>query len=338
MIRAQTEKESKLHLMHVMSIVETMKENKDVQEQGYDWLIQIYEKMTAPRVTHRWEPTENCARVHIVVGDSFAGSMKNALRKLGREHSDTFICLRDHYAYGPLWHFHEKEGLLRRQEWLQNHIQSDDDDRDTIFRSNEQLAQQFDSIPPSASIYVWGANNAHEQSGLRYAIYMLRDKSNKIFVCDAVDAEQQLFHTPPPTQQWYTSGELNTEKLVPILELSQAYTPIDVEERLGLEQEWLVLAEDTGSLRVIQDGKVANVPADSYDAYLLQTVEQLHQQQEEYNFIKSARVIGQALSSAQQYVSDCYFEYRLRELIYAGKLEIKGIPRAMRYYSVRKPI
>ncbi|MBD8500108.1 DUF1835 domain-containing protein [Paenibacillus arenosi] len=314
-----------------------MKDNKDVEEQCYDRLIQIYEKMSAPRVTHSWEPTENCARVHIVVGDSFAGSMKNALRTLGREHSDTFICLRDHFAYGPLWHIHEEEGMLQRQEWLQNHIHpGHDEDRDAIFYSNDQLIQLFDRIPPSASIYVWGANNAHEQSGLRYAIYMLRDHSNKIVVCDAVQAEQQLFHTSPPLQQWYYSGELNTEKLLTILKHSLTHSPIDVEERQRLEQEWLELAEDTGNLRVMQDGKVTTVPVDYYDTYLLQTVEQLHQLQKEVHFIKSARVIGQALSSAQQYVSDCYFEYRLRELIYAGKLEIKGIPRAMRYYSVKK--
>ncbi|MCR8842264.1 DUF1835 domain-containing protein [Paenibacillus sp. SC116] len=336
-IRSQPEQESKLYLMQVMAIVETLKQEQHLQEECCDKLFQIYEEMLTPPEAHSWEPTEECERVHIVVGDSFAGSMKNSLRELGREHSDKLICLRDHFAYGPLWHFHEREGLMRRWEWLQDHIHpGDDDDRDSIFRSNEHLMQQFERIPPTGSVYVWGANNAHEQSGLRYAIYLLRDKSNHVVLCDAVEMKQQLFHTPPTHNASYYSGELHMDKLPTILEHSLTYSPIDVEERRRLEQEWRVLSEDTGNLRVIKDGKVANVPVDYYDACLLQTVEQLHQAQDEYNFIKSARVIGQALVSAEQYVNDSYFEYRLRELIYSGMLEIKGIPRAMRYYSVKR--
>lgn len=34
-------------------------------------------------------------------------------------------------------------------------------------------------------------------------------------------------------------------------------------------------------------------------------------------------------------IRDVFFEYRLRHLIYEGRLEIKGVPRAMRYYGLR---
>lgn len=52
--------------------------------------------------------------------------------------------------------------------------------------------------------------------------------------------------------------------------------------------------------------------------------------------MKSARVIGEAIGYCDQYIGDAYFEYRLRELIYSGRVQIKGVPRAMRYYSVRR--
>jgi hypothetical protein len=34
-------------------------------------------------------------------------------------------------------------------------------------------------------------------------------------------------------------------------------------------------------------------------------------------------------------VGDAYLEYRLRHLIYNGILELKGIPKSMRHYSVK---
>ncbi|WP_423778625.1 DUF3658 domain-containing protein [Enterococcus faecium] len=36
-----------------------------------------------------------------------------------------------------------------------------------------------------------------------------------------------------------------------------------------------------------------------------------------------------------QYIGDQFLEYRVRHLIVNGQFEIKGVPKAMRYYSVR---
>mgnify|MGYP001290586395 CR=1 FL=1 len=75
--------------------------------------------------------------------------------------------------------------------------------------------------------------------------------------------------------------------------------------------------------------------ADYFDDYLRNTVKELHESKGNRDFIRAARVVGQALGYCEQCIGDGYFEYRLRELVYRGVLEIKGVPRAMRYYSVR---
>lgn len=75
------------------------------------------------------------------------------------------------------------------------------------------------------------------------------------------------------------------------------------------------------------------VPADYYDSYLL---DKLKPPAGDHGFVKAARLIGEAIGYCEQYVGDSYFEYRLRELIYNGTLEIKGLPAAMRFYSVRR--
>ena len=46
--------------------------------------------------------------------------------------------------------------------------------------------------------------------------------------------------------------------------------------------------------------------------------------------MKSASLIGGALAHLNQYVGDLFLEYRVRNLIYNGVFDIKGIPKAMR--------
>ena len=51
--------------------------------------------------------------------------------------------------------------------------------------------------------------------------------------------------------------------------------------------------------------------------------------------MKSARLIGEVLGHLEQYIGDAYVEYRVRQLILNDTFEIKGVPKAMRFYSVR---
>ncbi|WP_396133990.1 DUF3658 domain-containing protein [Bacillus sp. SLBN-46] len=55
------------------------------------------------------------------------------------------------------------------------------------------------------------------------------------------------------------------------------------------------------------------------------------------DFIRTGRVIGETLHRIDEIVGYFYLEYRIRHLIYNGVLELKGVPRSMRYYSVKLP-
>ncbi|UUZ82376.1 DUF3658 domain-containing protein [Paenibacillus sp. P26] len=103
-----------------------------------------------------------------------------------------------------------------------------------------------------------------------------------------------------------------------------------------MEREWLSLAEQHEVLRVWDGERIRNVDERYFDTYVLDTVEKIHRERANHEFIKAARVIGDAMGHCGQYVPDGYFEYRLRELVYSGQLEIHGVPKAMRYYSVRR--
>lgn len=51
--------------------------------------------------------------------------------------------------------------------------------------------------------------------------------------------------------------------------------------------------------------------------------------------MKSARLIGDLLGHLEHSEEDVFLEYRIRSLICKGVFEIKGTPKAMRYYSVK---
>ncbi|WP_188737858.1 DUF3658 domain-containing protein [Oceanobacillus neutriphilus] len=61
----------------------------------------------------------------------------------------------------------------------------------------------------------------------------------------------------------------------------------------------------------------------------------MHREQDSTEFIPSARLIGEVIGYLGQYISDVYVEFRVRYLIENGIFEIKGVPKAMRFYSVK---
>ncbi|MEI0735435.1 DUF3658 domain-containing protein [Paenibacillus sp. JTLBN-2024] len=99
--------------------------------------------------------------------------------------------------------------------------------------------------------------------------------------------------------------------------------PIPGETRRQLEDKWLKLSGRHETLRLWEDDDLRSVGVDYLDAYLLRTVEELQHRLPEHEFIKAARVIGQAIGMWDDYIGDVFFEYRLRHLIYEGRLEIK---------------
>ncbi|RPK04696.1 hypothetical protein FH5_01934 [Priestia endophytica] len=51
--------------------------------------------------------------------------------------------------------------------------------------------------------------------------------------------------------------------------------------------------------------------------------------------MKSVRLVGEGVGHLQQYAEDAFFEYRVRQLIMNGVFEIQGVPKDMRFYSVK---
>ncbi|MDQ0496620.1 DUF1835 domain-containing protein [Paenibacillus brasilensis] len=279
-----------------------------------------------------WEPDSKGTQVHIVVGDSFAGSMKIALKQLGWEDTHRIISFRDNYAIGPLWKLQEEIGRSHRREWFRDHIY--DEYGEYAELDDFLLMEQFAAISAQADITIWTGNNAPEQVGLRLAMYLLRNMPNPIRIKNAADAYSHEVRRRDTTG--LRSAEISADQLKSIVNKSGKGIPLTKEERGRLVEEWYELSLQPEVLRIWKDREIVNVAEDYYDVYILKKVNKLHQQQPQPDFMKSARVIGEVIGYLDQQIGDEFFEYRLRYLAYNGQLETKGIPGAMRRYSIRK--
>ncbi|MNV37771.1 hypothetical protein D3C71_1293030 [compost metagenome] len=301
---------------------------------------ELSEKLLVPdsRILN-WEPNAVTTKVHIVFGDSIAGSLKEAVKQMGCADTNKVICFRDQYSIGPLWQLHEDAGRAHRGEWFRDNINDGRDYADYYdVTYHQRLTEQISQIPSEASIVIWSGKNVHEQVGLRYAVYLLRksQNQNEIYVFNVEEACERRFNTADRSIDYLHAGEIPPNKLQSVFGEAEKSGAIGCETRQLLEQEWLSLAEHHEVLRIWDGKRVLNVDEQYFDSYLLEIVEKLHTYRSKNDFIKAARVIGEALGNCDQYIGDNYFEYRLRQLIYNGFLEIKGVPRAMRFYSVRR--
>lgn len=119
--------------------------------------------------------------VHIVSSESAAGSLR-----VGLDWPKVVIGFPDSFSIGPLYNLHEKEGQTIRFEWIYEHINYEQDDY--IYENKySNTVREIDDIPGQFPIYIWYGNNVDEQIGLRFLLFLLRDKANDIFLLNSTE-------------------------------------------------------------------------------------------------------------------------------------------------------
>lgn len=330
-----SENELRSYLGFILLRIEDLRKKEIPLEESVAELIEIYDNLMGLQSRRIfWDPDPSCTHVHIVHSDSFAGSMKQILRGIDPTQDHKLIILRENYAIGPLGDLDTPEGREARSIWFCDHI-TDGYEADAEFDEEfKALQDRLEQIPDQAQVIIWTIGNVCEQAGLRHAIYLLRNKPNSIVVCDAGATAEKMFNRPDASYRH--SGEIPPDKLREVFHCPDSCVALSTADIEQLQQEWKIITEQTGTLRIWQDNTVLEAPADYYDQYLLDTLDKLRPAASNNDFLKSARLIGEALGYCEQCIGDSYFEYRLREMIYSGILEIQGVPAGMRFYSIRR--
>ncbi|MBR2565339.1 MAG: DUF1835 domain-containing protein [Paenibacillus sp.] len=278
---------------------------------------------------------QHAEEIHIAIGESPLGSIKVAMGEFPGREGRRFYSLNDYYAIGPLGDLTDARVMQRRHLWLLERLHISEHGSYLIqgLKQLNQIKSFLSAIREETRVILWYTNNGHERTGLLYALYLLRHRQNTIKLMDTTSLYQALFDTSE--HQVLRLGELISEHLSMMWKHSMDAEPLSEEQRSLMEKEWLELSLQPGTLRIIQDDVVQSIPEDSLDEFILEQVKKLAEEHEAQQFINAARVVGEVLGNLPQAVGDSFIEYRLRQLVLQGKLDMEGNPRAMRFYRVR---
>ncbi|MEH7072902.1 DUF1835 domain-containing protein [Neobacillus drentensis] len=265
---------------------------------------------------------EKMGAVHLVSSQSTAGALR-----VGLDRPKTVIGFDSFFSIGLLWKLDQKAGQDSRFEWLNENINVEQDDYELQNQFTKTLLE-IEDIPEYVPIYIWTANNGNEQTGLRFILQILKEKDNDIFLINPTE------HNDSKKENIYSSM-LHPDQLKILLEQAKSTEPLSYQERIQFQREWEELAQSKEILRLWKNGRVTNVTEDYFDALILKTIENLHSQQQQKDFIKTAKVVGTAMQEMDEMVGDFYLEFRIRHLIYNEFLELKGVPRSMRHYWIK---
>lgn len=252
--------------------------------------------------------TASAQMVHIVCSESAAGSLRATLAP-----PKYVIGFPEDLSIGPLWKLDEKRGQAFRDEWLRENI---NDGMDDFVNRNKLMntIREIQDIPSNLQIYIWCGYNAEEQCGIRFLLYLLRDKTNEVVLINT--GEQRAIN-----HQW------NME-MYDIKRMS-------AKERLIFQQQWESLAQTKDVCRLWLHRQIQAVQENYYDNLIMSTIEQLHKEQGGTDFIQTGEFISELLTRMDAPPNIFFLEYRIRYLVYSGVFELKGIPKSMHHYSVK---
>ncbi|CAH0271863.1 hypothetical protein SRABI96_03715 [Peribacillus sp. Bi96] len=274
--------------------------------------------------------------LHIVFGQSTSGSLKISLRELGIENEEKVLCFSDIFSVGPIWKLHGEVGVKQRIDWFRTRFLSEEDyyekDYGKDFIKTKDIICH---VPEETTIFLWAGDSSHEQTGVRYVLYLLNNKRNNIILINTTKAYHEQFKVSNRVYSPLSTGEIPPEKLKSIYEKNKTNNPISIEDRRKFYQEWELIADAQDVLRIWDNGEVHGVDEDFYDLFIINKARKLHNQQKNRDFMKSTRLVGEVIGHLEQYLGDEFIQYRVRHLINNGTFDIEGVPTTMRFYSIK---
>ncbi|MBD7939057.1 DUF1835 domain-containing protein [Cytobacillus sp. Sa5YUA1] len=273
--------------------------------------------------------------IHILSSASASGSLQFALKEMGLDKKERIISFYDIFSIGPVWGLNEGIGVKLRNEWMEQSMS------DKFFEYNgyrehfEMVMNQINLIPEGEHVTIWVSDNAHEQTGMRYIVYLLKEKNIDITVINTTVAYKELFQVKKVKYTVLHTGEIPPDKFQIIYEqdFGQFLTLFTDHDREELVREWLSLGKSHETLRIWRNGRIQSITEDYYDDFIVKKAKRFFGKQNE--FISVARVIGEVLGHLDQYIGDAFLEYRIRKLIDAGVFELEGDLKSRRFYSLR---
>lgn len=270
---------------------------------------------------------------------SFAGSLKVALSEIGRRQENQVLAFNEMFSIGPITHLEKEEGQQNRLQWLTDRFACY---THQYFHNREnQIANMMETIskiPESNSITIWCGDNAHDQVGMRFAVYLFRERKQPLRIVNVSEIYKEMPMSMDNDEKVapYAQSFIPREAYLEIVKKSNEIMFVESGLRRRYEMEWIEMSEQEHVLRLWRDGAVKAWKEDELDGMILETVAKLQKEKaDEVGFVKMGAVMFILLKELDQLIGLDFFEYRIWTLISNGILAFRGLPGAMHQYSIR---
>ena len=242
--------------------------------------------------------------IHIVNGNSAAGTLKFVLKNDNLTITNTVYCFNDFLSIGPLFQIESEIGQQKRKKYLSELIREIDSDyplsevTDNISEFINFNFNEYDRVT------VWHGNNSPER--------ILK------FLCCSVIENKKLYEVDISKLQTeervpFAVGECSPESVKTLLNMS---IKIPQEDDTKSTQKWNQITASKSKLRLYDFGKIENAPDTFFDQLIIEQCTN--------EFTLALKIVGQVLGESNQLIGDTFITFRLLHLIKEKSLNYYG--------------
>lgn len=285
----------------------------------------------------RFQAERPYTTVHIIFSLSDAGSLKVTLSKLGKRQECRVLAFNDMFSAGPIKDLHTLRGQQAREAWIA------ENDSEYLFSVRHNAANEIGAmidtlrnIPESKKVVIWCADNAHDQTGLRFALNVLRERKNLIHIVNVTHACKEMGPNWDKEAAPYAAAHIERDTYVEMVKNYGEGHALSHAERIALEAEWGNLASQNHILRLWKNGSIKGCEEEELDDVIVSSLAELQHQQENSDvFVEAGDVVIHVLDSIRQRVPLSFITHRIWKLVSEGVFAFRGIPGQLHQFSLR---
>lgn len=241
------------------------------------------------------------------------------------------VYLQDILSIGPISDLETKYGTERRINWLAEMSQSfPASEIANIVQSDIDLVGSLkDDIAHYQRVYLWTGSDVNEILSASRLLHSLRvPDSVQLFILNFLDIS-----VPGRFGERVYPKSLNETAVDQVTELYRHFRLAGSRDIGEMQSLWETLGSGDAHLRIANEtSRIMEAAIDFYDSRIIAHCTKQYQ--------PAIRVVGKTLGhingNIREGVVDSFLEWRLKQLIEAGKLKYRGSFSSMRTYEVKR--
>ncbi|MFC7677371.1 DUF1835 domain-containing protein [Paenibacillus sp. GCM10028914] len=331
------EKDMRMFFYNVLNTVDRYRKEGSIEEKKLaEGFVNILQDQLNVVRNHQLQTYELQQYVHIVFSLSDAGSLKVTLSKIGKRELCQVLAFNEWFSVGPISNLDTTTGqqnrLLRLMEYDGEYIYGQHANQ---AHQLSNMVEEIKGIPENKTIVIWCADNAHDQTGLRFVLHLLRERKKPVNVVNVTELFNDSGLQDKEGDVPYAISLMDREHFQAIVSKYFEGIPLDPGQRRRYESEWLMLTEENDVLRLWEEGTVRGRDVNALDELIIRSVIDLEQEQDENGFIKAGSVVARVFDISRQLVGYSFISYRIWILVNQGILMFRGLPGALHQFSVK---